>query len=112
MLASLMTTANAYVAELSSFMLSYASPRSKRACITNITPNHLDWHSSFDEYCEAAAYAVARMPEDVVIHRLTGDCPKGMLVAPEWNSDKTIVIDRLMEKMQSLGYRQGSLANK
>ena len=67
---------------------------------------------TFDEYCEAAAYAVARMPEDVVIHRLTGDCPKGMLVAPEWNSDKTIVIDTLMEKMQSLGYRQGCLAKK
>ena len=67
---------------------------------------------TFDEYCEAAAYAVARMPEDVIIHRLTGDCPKGMLVAPEWNSDKTIVIDTLMEKMQALGYRQGCLANK
>ena len=34
---------------------------------------------TFDEYCEAAAYAVARMSEDVIIHRLTGDCPKGML---------------------------------
>lgn len=67
---------------------------------------------TFDEFCEAAAYAVARMPEDVVIHRLTGDCPKGMLVAPEWNSDKTIVIDRLMEKMQALGYRQGCLTEK
>ena len=67
---------------------------------------------TFDEYCEAAAYAVARMSEDVIIHRLTGDCPKGMLVAPEWNSDKTIVIDTLMEKMRELGYRQGTLARK
>ena len=67
---------------------------------------------TFDEFCEAAAYAVARMPEDVVIHRLTGDCPKGMLVAPEWKSDKTLVIDTLMEKMKVLGYRQGTLADK
>lgn len=67
---------------------------------------------TFDEFCEAAAYAVARMPEDVVIHRLTGDCPKGMLVAPEWNSDKTIVIERIMKRMQELRYRQGCLANK
>ena len=67
---------------------------------------------TFDEYCEAAAYAVARMSEDVIIHRLTGDCPKGMLGAPEWNSDKTIVIDTLMEKMRELGYRQGILAGK
>ena len=39
-----------YVAELSSFMLQYASFSAKRACITNITPNHLDWHKSFEEY--------------------------------------------------------------
>ena len=67
---------------------------------------------TFDEFLEAAAYAVARMPENVIIHRLTGDCPKGMLVAPEWNSDKTIVIDAIVEKMEKLGYRQGCLSNK
>ena len=39
-----------YVAELSSFMLQYASVKAERACITNITPNHLDWHKSFEEY--------------------------------------------------------------
>ena len=42
-----------YVSELSSFMLQYSAPKAKRACITNITPNHLDWHSSFEEYKEA-----------------------------------------------------------
>ncbi len=42
--------ADMYVCELSSFMLSYCQPRVKRACITNITPNHLDWHADFEEY--------------------------------------------------------------
>ena len=67
---------------------------------------------TLDEFCEATAYAIARMPESVVIHRLTGDCPKGMLVAPEWNSDKTVVIDAVTKKMGELGLKQGSLANK
>ncbi len=67
---------------------------------------------TLDEFCEAAAYAIARMPEDVVIHRLTGDCPRGMLVAPEWNSDKTAVIDAVMRRMGELGYKQGSLARE
>lgn len=40
----------AYVTELSSFMLSYARPKATRGCITNITPNHLDWHKSYEEY--------------------------------------------------------------
>ncbi|MCQ2414198.1 MAG: UDP-N-acetylmuramoyl-L-alanine--D-glutamate ligase [Clostridia bacterium] len=43
----------AFCAELSSFMLQDLSPRSKRAVITNLTPNHADWHLSPDEYREA-----------------------------------------------------------
>lgn len=39
-----------FVCELSSFMLTYLKPRVERACITNITPNHLDWHKNFEEY--------------------------------------------------------------
>lgn len=39
-----------YVCELSSFMLQYLTPKTMAACITNITPNHLDWHKSLEEY--------------------------------------------------------------
>ncbi len=67
---------------------------------------------TFEEFCEAAAYAVARMPECVVIHRLAANCPAGMLVAPEWNSDKTTVIDGIIKRMSELGYKQGCLADK
>jgi radical SAM superfamily enzyme len=35
-----------------------------------------------------------------------------MLVAPEWNADKTIVIDGVTNKMRALGYKQGCLADK
>ena len=41
------------IAELSSFQLSYIKPISAVSVITNVTPNHLNWHSSFDEYIEA-----------------------------------------------------------
>lgn len=43
------------VVELSSFQL-MTMPRSPdRAAITNITPNHLDWHLGMDEYAAAKA---------------------------------------------------------
>lgn len=42
-------------AELSSFQLMHLSPRSERAYVTNISPNHLDFHSSFEEYISAKA---------------------------------------------------------
>jgi UDP-N-acetylmuramoylalanine--D-glutamate ligase len=43
----------AYVAELSSFQLMYMNPKSERSLITNISKNHLNWHSSFEEYINA-----------------------------------------------------------
>ncbi len=42
-----------YAAELSSFQLMYMKPRSKRCLITNISENHLNWHTSFWEYINA-----------------------------------------------------------
>ena len=50
MILGLRSDAECFVTELSSFMLKYLSPRVERACITNITPNHLNWHESFEEY--------------------------------------------------------------
>ena len=41
---------DAFAIELSSFNLQYCAPISKRALITNVTPNHLDWHASLNEY--------------------------------------------------------------
>lgn len=43
-------THDLFVAELSSFMLTYLKPSVTAACITNITPNHLDWHKGYEEY--------------------------------------------------------------
>ena len=54
------------VAELSSFQLTYAVPTVHRAVITNISPNHLDWHKSFDEY-SSAKLALGRCADGCII---------------------------------------------
>ncbi len=43
----------AYVAELSSFQLEYLSPKPRRALITSLSPNHLDWHVNLENYISA-----------------------------------------------------------
>lgn len=48
-----MTAEDACVLELSSFQLMDMDTRFDTAVVTNITPNHLDWHKSFKEYEEA-----------------------------------------------------------
>lgn len=44
------------------------------------------------EYYELVADAVELLPENVVIHRLTGDGAKRDLIAPEWSGDKKRVL--------------------
>ena len=54
------------VAELSSFQLSYLLPRVKGALITGITPNHLNWHTSIDEYIAAKLNVFAHAERTVI----------------------------------------------
>ncbi len=60
-----------FVTELSSFMLRYMKPKSKRALITNITPNHLNWHADFEEYRAAKENILENAEERVLAY----DCP-------------------------------------
>ena len=50
MVARLSDECDVYVAELSSFMLDAAVPVAKMAALTSLTPNHLDWHGSYENY--------------------------------------------------------------
>ncbi len=54
-----------YVTELSSFQLMDFAPKARRAAILNITPNHLDWHRSYEEYKNAKGNAVLLAEERV-----------------------------------------------
>ena len=67
---------------------------------------------SLEEYVEATALVLSRLSPDLVIHRLTGDCPKGMLVAPDWNTDKHGIIEKIKEYMQENALYQGKYYKK
>lgn len=48
-----------------------------------------------EEYYSLIQKALALLPEDMVVHRLTGDPPKRILIAPEWTSDKRRVMNEI-----------------
>ena len=50
---------------------------------------------TFDEYYEIVKKALDILPKDIVIHRMTGDGDRRILVAPEWSKDKKRVMDRM-----------------
>ena len=54
---------------------------------------------TLDEYATLAAHTLSVMPSDVVVHRITGDCPRDMLVAPEWNRDKNAIIEAINKRL-------------
>ena len=54
---------------------------------------------SQEEYTDIVAYILKNIPSKWVVHRLTGDCPRDLLVAPEWNLRKNETISKIVEKL-------------
>ncbi|MDE5777623.1 MAG: TIGR01212 family radical SAM protein, partial [Lachnospiraceae bacterium] len=48
-----------------------------------------------DEYVKLVADCIALLPENMVIHRMTGDGDKSSLIAPLWSTDKKRVLNAL-----------------
>ena len=50
---------------------------------------------TLEEYVELVRECVALLPEETVVHRMTGDGPKRLLLAPLWSGDKKRVLNAL-----------------
>ena len=57
---------------------------------------------SQEEYTDIVAYILKNIPSEWVVHRLTGDCPRDLLVAPKWNLRKNETISKIVEKLDKL----------
>lgn len=54
---------------------------------------------SMEEYTDLAAECLRIMPEETIVHRMTGDPPRKLLIAPKWTTDKKRVLNMLKRKM-------------
>ena len=52
-----------------------------------------------DQYFELLQKALPLLPQDCVVHRLTGDPPKSILVAPAWPMDKKRILNELKKSL-------------
>ena len=62
---------------------------------------------SLDEYLENAAYILTHISPNIVIHRISGDAPKDLLVAPSWNSHKKWIMNGLDKLLKEQNLWQG-----
>jgi len=53
-----------------------------------------------EEYFGIVGKALELLPEDTVVHRLTGDGPKSLLLAPMWTADKRQVVNYINRRFR------------
>ncbi len=63
---------------------------------------------TLSEYTEGACYILTHISPEIIVHRVTGDCPRDMLIAPDWNTDKNAVIAAINKRLTDEGVRQGT----
>lgn len=64
---------------------------------------------SMDEYLSILIHCLEILSPDLVIHRLTGDGPKDLLIAPLWSSAKRTVLNTLHQQLKKENTWQGRL---
>ncbi len=62
---------------------------------------------SIENYMDILFDCIERIPQNIVIHRITGDAPKKYLVEPLWSGDKKNVLNTINREMEKRNIIQG-----
>ena len=65
-----------------------------------------------DSYCRLIRKCIELLPEEMVIHRITGDGPKNLLLAPLWSTDKKKVLNQIQKEFREHDSWQGKYYKK
>ena len=60
-----------------------------------------------DAYCNLVVDCLEQLPPSMTIHRLTGDGPKELLIAPLWSSAKRSVLNQIQHTLKARNSWQG-----
>ena len=64
------------------------------------------------EYIDILEQCIRHLPKDMVIHRLTGDGDKRLLVAPQWSGNKRMVMNTIRREFTVRNVIQGSAVSE
>jgi radical SAM protein (TIGR01212 family) len=62
-----------------------------------------------DEYIKLIADSLELLPPDMIVHRLTGDAPRNLLIGPMWSLKKWEVLNGIDDELKRRGTWQGRL---
>ena len=61
----------------------------------------------FEDYIKNVIYIITHLKQDIVIHRISGDAPKDILVVPEWNMHKKRILNCVFTTLNDKNLYQG-----
>jgi radical SAM protein (TIGR01212 family) len=67
---------------------------------------------TLEEYVDITVEQILWLRKDIIIHRLTGDAPQSMLIAPNWTKKKFVVTNEMDKKLRRLNRYQGDYDEK
>ena len=75
---------------------------------TDLATQMNDFHIlTLEEYIDLIIQCIEILPPHIVIHRLTGDGPKNLLLAPMWSANKKLVLNSIHKEMKLRDSWQG-----
>lgn len=66
---------------------------------------------TLDYYLDCLVYIITHLRKDIIVHRISGDSPKNILIAPDWNAHKKWVMNGLYKRLQEKDLYQGKYYN-
>jgi radical SAM protein (TIGR01212 family) len=81
------------------------------------TLGHLYQKEPFDlltleDYVDIVVSQLEHLDPSIIVHRITGDAPKDLLLGPTWTLKKFVVMNEIDKKMRALNTYQGRLYKK
>ena len=67
---------------------------------------------TLEYYLNCVKYIITHINPNVIIHRISGDAPKDILVAPSWNTHKKLVLNGITNSFENENLYQGMYYNK
>lgn len=79
----------------------------KETKLANLYQNNQYTPITLEYYLDCVTYILTHISPSIVIHRVSGDAPKDLLLAPNWNLHKKWILNGLEKKLKEENLWQG-----
>ena len=79
----------------------------KTSRLSEMMPDYVPF-GSIEEYVDLVVRCLEIIPPEITIHRLTGDVPRRLLIAPEWSYRKRTILNMINSELAVRDTHQGA----